>query len=173
MSFLAIRIEKEVGEVVNELRKVVGRNLSTAVLTDSFLKHSEIIKKEMVSLAPIRGRARRVGALKGRRRTWGRSGAATKIALPGTLKRSITVFPGDGIVYIGPRRKKARHGDKTADGYYGYWQAYGTTGPKGPKNLQSPDFIMKAYRNKRSAVVEAVKKDMLDNIKKANQELHR
>lgn len=89
----------------------------------------------------------------------------TKTFKPGNLKRGITTFVNRSrdyaAAYVGPRRRVAKQGNKNADAFYGYFVAYGTRkGKPGPNT--GTDFIMAAYRNKRSAAerkaVEAIKK---------------
>ena len=168
-------LQASIDRMVIELQKTAGYYLGNYAVRTIFTKHAKIVQDEMYNLAPLGTRAKKIGQRKGRLLKSGmRRGAASKIRLPGNLKRSITIFPGKGrepIVYIGPRRKGAKFGDKKADGFYGWFQAYGTE-RQPEKKLQSPDFINKAYKNKQSLVMNKIIADIQKNIKQANKDLN-
>jgi len=166
---------KEIDQAVRQLQRVAGYYLGNYAVRTIFTKHAKIVQDEMYKLAPLGTRAKKIGQRKGRLLKSGmRRGAASKVRLPGNLKRSITIFPGKGrepIVYIGPRRKRAKYGDKKADGFYGWFQAYGVK-HQPQEELKSPDFINKSYKNKQSLVMTKIIADIQKNIKKADKDLN-
>jgi len=156
-------LQRSVDNVVKELRRVTGRYLSGEAVKKVHYENSYIFQNEMARLAQKGTEPHYIkyAGNKSRRKL-----------MPGNLKRSITVFPAKDkdstVVYIGPRRKGAKHGDKRADGFYGYFLAYGTS-----KGIKGDDFINKAYSNKKRTVINYILKDLEDQVKLANKDFNR
>ena len=168
-------LQASIDRMVRELQRTAGYYLGNYATRTIFERHAKIVQDEMYKLAPLGTKPKRIGTRKGRLLKSGKRAKSSAIMRqPGNLKRSITIFPGKGnepIVYIGPRRKGAKYGDKKADGFYGYFQAYGTKHQPQEK-LKSPDFINKAYKNKQSLVMTKIIADIQKNIKKADKDLN-
>lgn len=168
-------LNRSIDEVIALLKKKVGYYLGEAAVKDVFLENAKIFQAEMRKEAPMADRSysRKKRMRKSRKKGGGSYHHASDIKLRGTLKRSITIFPGKGEIsaYIGPRRKGAKFGDKKADGFYGYWQAYGASHFK--KHPEGTDFIMKSYRNKRAYVTNKILKDLKKQVELANKDMNK
>ena len=156
-------LNRSIQETIKELRRVTGRYLSGEAVRKVHEENAEIFQMEMVHLAPMSKKAHYIKYAGNKNR---------KKLQPGNLKRSITVFPArdkdSTVVYIGPRRKGAKHGDRRADGFYGYFNAYGTV-----KGIKGTDFIMKAYQNKRGIVVQKILNDLKKQTELANRDMNK
>ena len=165
-------LNASIDDVIAKLKKKLGYYLGEAAVREVFMENAEIFQAEMRNTAPIASRAysRKKRMRKSRKKGGGSFHHASDIQLPGNLRRSITVFPGKGepVAYIGPRRKGAKFGDKKADGYYGYWQAYGTR-----RGITETDFIMKAYRNKSAYVTNKILSDLQKQAELANKDMNK
>ena len=142
-------LDRSIKDVQKTLRKALGKNISSKMVQDIFMEKAKFFRQAMVREAPFRKNTTYVDG--------------------GTLKRSMTIFPGkdDTAVYIGPRRKRAKYGKKGEDGFYGYWVNYGLG-----NQSKAAKFIQNAYESKGDLVARTIIRDLRKQVKKVNSDLN-
>jgi len=166
--------EKELGrsveEVVRKLRKAHGRYMADEMIKQVFKDNAKPFKESMSSLAPMqRGTTKTKSNISISKRNGVRQRSSSIKFKGGNLKKSIDIFPSkdkdDLSVHIGPRTKKVKSGMRSA--FYGYFQNFGTK-----RGVQAKHFSEKAFQQNKTAVGQAILKDLESRVGKMNRELN-
>ena len=149
-------LRRSLEQVNTDLRKAAGKHLSNYVIKEAMIKEAEIIRVAMADLAPQSSEIHyiRYNRNKNRKRLY-----------PGNLKKSMTIFPAEGLdVQIGPRTRKAKFGDKKADGFYGYFVNFGLG-----RNTKEVQFKERAIAQTKEVFFQKLKLNILKKVGKAQR----